>query len=226
MTAVPRLWLLGACALVGAGLLLNAQSGDSPSGPAAAAAQTSGALEARSSPSTAPTRATSSAGVATEAASQVHAQRPLAVSLPSGRSVPIELASTSTSGELVLPSDINRAGWWDGGSRLGDPFGATVLAAHVDSVRQGVGVFSELLSARPGDRIAVTSRDHRQEYTVVSARLVTKQSLSSTSALYSSRGEPRLVLITCGGPYDPEHGYRDNMVVLADPSSDLLAQNP
>lgn len=213
MTAVPRLWLLGACALVGAGLLLNAQSGDSPSGPAAAAAQTSGALEA-------------SPGVATEAASQVHAQRPLAVSLPSGRSVPIELASTSTSGELVLPSDINRAGWWDGGSRLGDPFGATVLAAHVDSVRQGVGVFSELLSARPGDRIAVTSRDHRQEYTVVSARLVTKQSLSSTSALYSSRGEPRLVLITCGGPYDPEHGYRDNMVVLADPSSDLLAQNP
>lgn len=217
-------WLLGASVLVGVGLfLLDAQSVDSPSAPAAEAVQTSGARGADSSPSVAPDRAKGSAHVAAEAPSQVHAQRPLAMSLPSGISVPIELSSTSTTGELVLPRDINRAGWWDGSSRLGDPFGATVVAAHVDSFQQGLGVFSELLSARTGDRVVVTSRNHRQEYTVVSARLVSKQSLSSTSALYSSRGEPRLVLITCGGPYDPDHGYRDNMVVLAEPSGDLLA---
>ncbi|MEJ7689459.1 MAG: class F sortase [Nocardioidaceae bacterium] len=125
------------------------------------------------------------------------------------------MASTSGTGELVLPQDINQAGWWDGSARLGDPYGAVVIAAHVDSVEQGLGNFSELLSTQAGATISVVSRDHRQDFKVVSARLVEKASLSGESPLYSASGERRLVLITCGGPYDPDSGYRDNMVVIA-----------
>jgi hypothetical protein len=34
-----------------------------------------------------------------------------------------------------------------------------------------------------------------------------------------ARGVPRLVLITCGGPFDQvRHGYRDNLVVYAVPA--------
>jgi hypothetical protein len=37
--------------------------------------------------------------------------------------------------------------------------------------------------------------------------------------LFSAGGAPRLVLITCGGPFDPTTGsYLDNIVVFAAPA--------
>jgi hypothetical protein len=32
-------------------------------------------------------------------------------------------------------------GWWDGSSYVGDPFGPTVIAGHVDVLDRGVGFF-------------------------------------------------------------------------------------
>lgn len=181
------------------------------------------AAEAPTATSAAPSRPStgvatspgSSAAVARAAPSQIDAQRPRRLTLPSGTAVDVRVASTSGTGELVLPSDINQAGWWDGGAKLGDPYGAVVIAAHVDSFEQGLGNFSELLSTRPGDTVSVASRTHQQLFNVVSAGLVSKSTLSGESPLYSARGEARLVLVTCGGPYDPDTGYRDNMVVVA-----------
>jgi sortase (surface protein transpeptidase) len=133
--------------------------------------------------------------------------------------VPIDAAATARDGELVMPLDINRAGWWDGSSMLGDPFGSIVIAAHVDSFTQGLGRFVELLSMRPGDRVTVSSAGLTQDFTVVSARLVPKSDLSTGSSIYSVRGAPRLVLITCGGTYDANAGgYQNNMVVQAVPT--------
>ncbi|MGI8993003.1 MAG: hypothetical protein ACR2FP_01765, partial [Nocardioidaceae bacterium] len=83
-------------------------------------------------PPTTPASPQSSAAVAREAPSQVDAQRPQRLTLPSGTVVDVRVASTSGTGELVLPHDINQAGWWDGSARLGDPYGAVVIAAHVD----------------------------------------------------------------------------------------------
>ena len=77
-------------------------------------------------------------------------ERPVAVTLPSGRVLPVDPAGTLRDGALAVPRDIRRAGWWAGSSRLGDPFGSIVLAAHVDSFTQGVGPAAELLCARPG----------------------------------------------------------------------------
>ncbi len=159
--------------------------------------------------------ASSPAGVGHEANSQVNAQRPHSLTLPSGTSVAVDTAHTSSGGELMLPADINRAGWWDGGARLGDPFGALVVAAHVDSFDQGLGHFAELLTTQRGDVIRLSSPNLDGRFRVVSAQLVEKSTLSADSDLYSPRGPPRLVLITCGGPYDPDSGYRDNMIVIA-----------
>jgi hypothetical protein len=152
----------------------------------------------------------------------VHAERPVRLTLPSRSIVPITSSHTGANGELVLPSDVNRAGWWDGSARLGDPFGAVVIAAHVDSFTQGLGVFAELLAVTPGERLRLSSSGLTREFSVVRAELLPKTRLSADSPLYAATGEPRLVLITCGGAYDPEQGgYQDNMVVVAVPTGPL-----
>jgi hypothetical protein len=162
--------------------------------------------------------ANQSAGVGRPAPSQVPPARPEAVELPSGASMPVDVASTGADGVPDLPVDIRRAGWWDGGSRIGDPFGTIVLAAHVDSVKGGIGPIAELLRARPGQRIRVSGDGTTQLFEVASARLTPRASLSDETAVFSVEGPSRLVLITCAGPFDGERGgYRDNMIVIARP---------
>ena len=128
----------------------------------------------------------------------------------------VDVAHTDPAGMLVLPADVDRAGWWNGSSRLGDPFGAILLAAHVDSFTKGIGPIAELLDARQGDRLRVAGRELSQQFEVVSVKFVAKTTLAQNSAAFSPSGDRRLVLITCGGPYDAANGgYRDNLVVVA-----------
>ena len=55
-------------------------------------------------------------------------------------------------------------------------------------------------------------------YRVVSVRAYPKSELPAD--VYSVRGPPRLVLVTCGGPFDrAARHYRDNIVVTAVPRS-------
>ena len=70
------------------------------------------------------------------------------VRLPSGTSVDVDAVSTTSDGLLDVPDDIRTAGWWRGGSRIGDPFGSTLIAAHIDSRTQGLGPYAELLRVR------------------------------------------------------------------------------
>ncbi|MGZ4443927.1 MAG: class F sortase [Nocardioidaceae bacterium] len=158
------------------------------------------------------------ARVGREAPSQVHPQRPTTLRLPSGQVMPVDVSSTGSDGGFRLPIDIGHAGWWDGSARLGDPYGSVVLAAHVDSFTQGVGPFAELLSMHRGNVIGVGAGSLGQTFVVRSVRLVPRVALTSSSFAYSQRGGSRLVLITCGGPYDASQGgYRDNVVVVATP---------
>jgi hypothetical protein len=130
--------------------------------------------------------------------------------------MPVLPAATDHTGVLQVPSNIDRAGWWDGGSRIGDPFGAIVVAAHVDSFTQGLGAFAELLNMRAGDEIRLDSASLRQSFRVVAAHLEPKSSLATDSRVFGAGGDYRLVLLTCGGSYDPSRGgYQDNMVIIA-----------
>jgi hypothetical protein len=153
---------------------------------------------------------------------QVDSERPRMLVLPSGTRMRVRQSATSASGALSIPSDIKQAGWWDGSSKLGDPFGAIVVVAHVDSFTQGLGRFAELLSMKPGDVVRLSSAGLGETFSVASAGLVPKSSLSATSGVFSAHGPSRLVLITCGGAYDPSHGgYQSNLVVVAYPKSQL-----
>jgi sortase (surface protein transpeptidase) len=131
----------------------------------------------------------------------------------------VAVAST-TDGVLDVPADINAAGWWRGGSRIGDPFGSTLLAAHVDSLTQGLGPYVELLSVQSGDRIVVRTAKLRQVFRVRSLRVVDRESLIEATWIYSPRGARRLTLVTCAGPYvRSAGGYQNLAVVTALPTS-------
>jgi hypothetical protein len=118
------------------------------------------------------------------------------------------------SGEAGIEvPQVGRAGWFDEGPRPGEP-GRAVVIGHLDS-QNGPGLFALLPGVKPGTTVSIrdVSGDlHRFE--IVGKAQVTKATFP-TGAVYGPSDRPVLVLITCGGPYDPATGYRDNVIVYA-----------
>ncbi len=139
---------------------------------------------------------------------------PRGIRLPNGNRVRIRAVGTTHNGLLDVPGDIDLAGWWNGGSRLGDPFGSTLVAAHVDSRTQGLGPFASLLGVRAGDRVHVWSDGLRQTFEVTSLRLRPQGTIGPGSYLHSPDGRRRLTLVTCAGPYDAARGGYQNLAVI------------
>jgi len=121
------------------------------------------------------------------------------------------------NGVLGVPENIRQPGWWRDGAAPGDRTGSILVAGHVDSASRGAGAFYGLETARRGTRVELRMRNGRtKDYRVVSVRLMPKEKLPTD--IYSRRGRPRLVLVTCGGPFDEaRRHYRDNVVVTAVP---------
>ena len=141
-------------------------------------------------------------------------EAPRLLRLPSGTAVPVRAVSTRDDGELAVPEAVGRAGWWRGGSRVGDPFGSTLVAAHIDSLREGLGPFGELLGVRPGQRVVVRTATLRQVFRIRSLRLVPQGSLAERDWIFSARGDRRLTLVTCAPPYDRGRGGYQRAVAV------------
>lgn len=145
---------------------------------------------------------------------------PTRVRLASGESVHVRAVSSARDGLMNVPSDIREAGWWRGGSQLGDPFGSTLLASHVDSKTQGLGPFASLLGARPLQQVTLHSQHLDQTFRTESVQLVDRGSVRRLRWLSSASGARRLVLVTCAPPYVPARGgYQNLVVVTATPMS-------
>ncbi|MGB5951850.1 MAG: class F sortase [Ornithinimicrobium sp.] len=158
----------------------------------------------------------------TPAASERLRFQPTRLQLPDGSDAPVQPVST-VDGELVVPENVDRLGWWDGGAYVNDPFGSTVIAGHIDSAEQGVGFFGKLLAVTDGDQVMVHGEDGELAYTVTSTDLVNKDVLVDDTVAFDQTGEHRLVLITCSGRWIPErNSYESNFIVVAEPNG--LAQ--
>jgi Sortase domain len=145
--------------------------------------------------------------------------RPTRIVLPNRLSARVSAVGIHDDGSLVVPDDPRVVGWWTGGSMAGEAYGSTVLAGHVDSASRGIGVLAALPRVRPGQVIELAAGDRNARYRVVSARLVPQARLSRAGGLFRTDGAAQLVLITCGGPFDPvRHRYADNYIVIARPS--------
>lgn len=123
------------------------------------------------------------------------------------------------AGVLGVPADIARTGWWSDGMPPGASAGAVLIAGHVDSAQAGPGAFYSLHRSQRGDEVLVATADGRViAYRVDSVRYVLRKALPTS--VFSRTGSPRLVLVTCGGPFDRATGhYRDNVVVTASPAA-------
>ncbi len=122
--------------------------------------------------------------------------------------------------ELVVPEDPGRVGWWDGSSYVGDPYGSTVIAGHVDTVDRGLGFFFRLWNIKVGERVVLRAGQLRQAYKITAIRQVARTDLVDDEEVFDIGGPPRLVLITCAGEFRADRGgYSRNLIVVARPVS-------
>jgi sortase (surface protein transpeptidase) len=143
---------------------------------------------------------------------------PVRLAVPArGVDAAIETVGIQPDGQMTLPDDVDRVGWYRFGPVPGAA-GSAVIAGHVDDREQGLGAMAALREAEPGDEVMVTdSAGAATRWRVLSRELIQKQELP-LDRLFARDGPPRLTLITCGGPFLPEFGsYRDNVVVVTEP---------
>ena len=145
--------------------------------------------------------------------------RPVELSIPAiDVRVAVDVVGLDTAGQVEVPVDVARSGWYRFSAKPGSGAGSTVIVGHVDGVDQGAGAFYDLRSLDPGDIITVTRADEREMTYEVVARERFDKDRVPLRELFSRSGPERLTLITCGGPFDPASlEYTDNIVVTAVP---------
>ncbi len=128
---------------------------------------------------------------------------------------PVRPVGLDDDGELEVPG-ATEIGWYRYGAAPGYA-GATVLAAHV-TWNGDYGPFLNLGDVEPGDEVTVGLEDGSERvYEVIERTMYDKDGLPR-DRIWRNTGDETLVLITCGGDFNPEISrYRQNIVVYAVP---------
>ena len=128
--------------------------------------------------------------------------------------VPVGVAD---EGMMELPTTAYAIGWYKFGPRPADRSGTTVLAGHVDTRKEGLGPLAGLRDVDRGAEIELTAADGAsRRYRVTEVEAIRKARVP-LERIFARDGAERLVVITCGGPYDRRTGYRDNVILTAQP---------
>lgn len=95
-----------------------------------------------------------------------------------------------------------------------------MITGHVDDVDQGAGFASKFTELTPGNQLELTTADQRTyRFRVTSVDAVNKQGGLPVDELNRLDGPEKVALVTCGGPFvGAPLGYRDNIVVFAEPA--------
>lgn len=147
---------------------------------------------------------------------------PSTVSIDSIGQVDVAIVdATVESDNLEPPADVHVAGIWTDGAPLDARTGTTTLVGHVNYVGQGDGAFHDLASVARGSSITtVDSSGVRTLWTVTSIEVTVKKNGVDPAVFAGPNGARRLVLVTCGGPFDTNlHSYKDNVYVWASPKA-------
>jgi sortase (surface protein transpeptidase) len=144
---------------------------------------------------------------------------PVRLEIPSiGVDTRLQRLGREQNGTVAVPEgarEWEEAGWYEGGTRPGDP-GSAVILGHVDSRREGPAVFYRLRELRRGDLIKVVRADGSIVRFAVDRTEQYPKSRFPTDAVYYPTGTPELRLVTCGGEFDTGiHHYKSNVIVFA-----------
>lgn len=126
----------------------------------------------------------------------------------------IKLGINADRSIQVPPLDnVAKAGWYKYSPLPGD-VGPSIVLGHINSARQGAGVFSRLDSVHAGDLITVVRSDHKTA--VFRADQVAEYPKNNfpTQQIYGNTDGAKIRLISCGGKFNSSTGsYLDNIVV-------------
>ncbi len=128
---------------------------------------------------------------------------------------PLATVGRTGSGAIGAPGADNAtsAAWYDAGFSPGE-LGSAIIVGHVNTL-EGPGVFYGASTLRPRDMIDVERADGVvATFTVDAIREYPREAFPAAE-VFDPRGRAGLVLITCGGEFDPQSGYASNIVVYA-----------
>lgn len=135
-----------------------------------------------------------------------------------GVDMEVQPEGVTESGAMALPPHPADAAWYRYGPWPGSANGATVIAAHVDSLDYGAGPLARLPEATAGTEIVVTTTDGVEHRYVVQAGSMMRKADVDWGSVFDRTGSARLTLVTCGGEFDyTRRTYLDNVVVTALP---------
>jgi sortase (surface protein transpeptidase) len=139
---------------------------------------------------------------------------PVRIEIPRiGVASPLVRLGKAANGTVQVPP-FERAGWYEPGTRPGDP-GSAVILGHVDS-KTGPAVFYRLRELRRGDEVVVRRADGSTVRFVVQRTEQYPKKRFPTDEVYYPTLSPELRLVTCGGEFDPDWGhYLSNVIVFA-----------
>jgi hypothetical protein len=137
------------------------------------------------------------------------------------------VATGAVDGSMTIPADVHTVGWYDGADTTGGktvsgpaPWpgqpGVSVLAGHINWVGQGPGALYYIGQLVAGDPLEVIGSNRVATFWRVSRPPITIAKADLPANIFVNTGPPKLVLVTCGGPFDSATGhYLDNVIVWA-----------
>lgn len=138
---------------------------------------------------------------------------PVAIRIPAiGVEASVTELGLNADNTVEVPTDFQQAGWYKLGPSPGE-LGSAVILGHVDSYR-GPAVFFRLRRLQPGDEVEVSLADGQVARFAVTAVATYPKDQFPTDAVYGSRDDAALQLVTCGGEFDTHaRSYLSNVVV-------------
>ncbi len=149
-----------------------------------------------------------------------HPAAPVRLVIPAlGVDAPIEpFGVDARTGQMAVPRNVTDVAWYKHGPVPGEG-GSAVLAAHVDLIGRGPGVFFRLRDLEPRDEIVVGNAEGVEAKFVVVARTLYDKEELPLDTIFATSGAPVLTLVTCGGGFDSSRqSYEGNVVVYAVPA--------
>lgn len=150
-----------------------------------------------------------------------------AVDPVNGKQVNADIVGIDTTGDpsnavLAPPEDISKIGWYVRSAPFGVDKGSTVLTSHID-YNGVVGLGTLFSSLKKGDPVTLTDGNGKQHHYEVSKDTIKinkedpEYIKKTMNTVNKSKGENILVMITCGGDYDPSSplGYNQNYITVA-----------
>jgi hypothetical protein len=128
------------------------------------------------------------------------------VRIPSLQVSALASPESASGGTLGVPNDPHEVGWWM------PTTSELVIDGHVDMEGAGPGALYQVRNLRPGAQVTIQTSAGPEHWRIDGVRTYEKGQLPS--GLFSWQGgNGRLVIVTCGGPFDyATHHYYDNVV--------------